>query len=47
MNWNEALTLTLYFPMCLSYAPLEGLLPSSWCVFEAQNKRKQLKVVTK
>lgn len=47
MNWNEALTLTLNFPMCLSDAPLEGLLPSSWCVFEAQNKKKQLKIVTK
>lgn len=52
MNWNEALTLTLHFPMCLSDAPHEELLLSNWwlappCVFEGQNKKKELKIATR
>lgn len=52
MNWNEALTLTLHFPMCVPDALHEGLLLSSWClsppcVFEGQNKKKQLKIATR
>lgn len=52
MHCNEVLTLTLHFPMYLSDAPHEELLLRSWwlappCVFEGQNKKKQLKIATK
>lgn len=52
MNWNEALPLTLPFPVCLSNAAHEGLLPSSWWlapprIFEGWNRKKQLKIASR